>query len=351
MNGAKMKDFLKKYSGLLYIAVMTAVVAVVLGCTDELDQIAGAVKALRPAWIWAAGGCIAAYLFLRMATLKFYLSRRGYRLTWRQAAGVTGAGQFYSAITPSASGGQPMQVFWLRRFGIPVSEGTACVMVKFMGFQTAILSSGAALALMHWGMVGRQLYGFGWLIALGFVINAGLVTAVLLTIRRSGMLDGLVRWVLRIGAKLRIVRRPEGIFEKFSRMIGEYRDALKQLLKKPLDALIVLGLSVAQTVSYMAVAVCLYRAFGLSGTKAGEIMTLQFLLFIAAAFIPLPGAAGAQESGFCMFFRGVFPDAGLTAAMVMWRFFSYYTLLFAGLAMMLAAKMDGNFFKKMLKKY
>ena len=46
-----MKESLKKYSGLLYIAVMTAAVVIVLGCTDELAQIAAAMEALCPAWI------------------------------------------------------------------------------------------------------------------------------------------------------------------------------------------------------------------------------------------------------------------------------------------------------------
>ena len=58
----------------------------------------------------------------------------------------------------------------------------------------------------------------------------------------------------------------------------------------------------------MLVPLCLYRAFGLSGWAPADLFTLQLLLFIAAAFVPLPGAAGAQEGGFYLFFRGVFPE-------------------------------------------
>ena len=83
----------------------------------------------------------------------------------------------------------------------------------------------------------------------------------------------------------------------------------------------------------MGVTVCIYHAFGLSGASDGWIFTLQTLLFIAAAFVPLPGAAGAQESGFVVFFHGVFPESDLAAAMLCWRFFTYYFLLIVGFAM------------------
>ena len=81
---------------------------------------------------------------------------------------------------------------------------------------------------------------------------------------------------------------------------------------------------------------CGFLNFGILA-QSFAIMTLQLLLFIAAAFVPLPGAAGAQESGFCVFFHGIFQEESLMAAMVCWRFFSYYLLLVVGLIMMAVA--------------
>ena len=127
-----MKKAIRKYAGVIYIALMSAAVLIVLSCTDELGQVWTAMDSLDGRWVFAALGCIAAYLFLRMAALRHYLARHGVRISWRTAMGATGVGQFYSAITPSASGGQPMQVLWLRRRGVPSSLGTACVSAKFL---------------------------------------------------------------------------------------------------------------------------------------------------------------------------------------------------------------------------
>lgn len=341
-----MREKMKKYYGLLFVLLMAVVVIAVLGWNNDLGEILRTLGSLKLTWVVMAGGCIALYLFLRMATLRFYLSRRGYRIAWIQAAAVTGAGQFYSAITPSASGGQPMQVLYLHRMGVPVSLGTACVCVKFLGFQMAFLAMGAVLWAVSSGMVAQQLAGFRWLVAAGFLINSGLIAAVLLTIPKTRVVDRLIRFLIRLGERIRIVKDGDALFESFESAIRDYRDALLQLLRRPMDAIVVFVLSMLQVLAFMAVVICLYHAFGLAGEGAVKLLTLQLLLFIAAAFVPLPGAAGAQESGFCIFFNGIFPGETLMAAMVSWRFFSYYLLLFMGLVMMLPEKM----FRKRVKK-
>lgn len=329
-----MRQILKKYSGLIYVALITIVMLVLLLRSSELEQIWLTLGTLDLSHVLAAAGCIALYLLLRMTTLKFYLARHGHPITWMQAAGVTGAGQFYSAITPSASGGQPMQVLYLRRMGVPASLGTACVSVKFLGFQAAVLSLGGLSGLLNREMIAHQLYGFRWLVLLGCAVNSALIVVVLLTLPRWTVVDHLIRFFIRLGARLHIVRNENDVCASFQSALKDYREALVQLLHRPLDALVIYLLSLLQIIAYMSVAICLYKAFGLSGTNGTDILTLQLMLFLAAAFVPLPGAAGAQESGFCVFFRGIFPDGELVAAMICWRFFSYYLLLFLGLVMM-----------------
>lgn len=333
-----MRAFFKKYFGPIYVLLISSVVVGILICNNELGLIFEALASLEADWVWAAGGCIAVYLLLRMSQLKYYLARRGHRISWLQAAEVTGAGQFYSAITPSASGGQPMQVLHLHRMNVPASVGTACISVKFLGFQTGFLALGAVFAAAKWEMIARQIHGLRWLVALGYAINAALIVAVLLTIPKSRIVDRIIRSVIGLGERLRIIKDRGAAFDGFQNSLKDYRDALVQLLKSPLDALVMFALSIAQVAAYMSVAVCMYRAFGLTGTSASDLFAIQLMLFIAAAFVPLPGAAGAQESGFCAFFAGVFPEGSLIPAMLCWRFFSYYLLLVLGVIMLAAPK-------------
>ena len=89
-------------------------------------------------------------------------------------------------------------------------------------------------------------------------------------------------------------------------------------------------LSCLQVLGLMSIAYCIYRALGLNQYTYWDVLTLQFLLFIAASFTPLPGASGAQEGGFYIFFQHVFPADKLVGALLLWRFFTYYFTMIIG---------------------
>ena len=59
---------------------------------------------------------------------------------------------------------------------------------------------------------------------------------------------------------------------------------------------------------------------------------------IAASFTPLPGASGAQEGGFYLFFKDYFSDNVIFAALFVWRFLTYYLSIIVGFV---AVAIDG----------
>ena len=60
------------------------------------------------------------------------------------------------------------------------------------------------------------------------------------------------------------------------------------------------------------------------------LMMLQSLLYTAVAYFPLPGAAGASESGFYVIFSTFFSKGLVVAAMILWRIMTYYIILAVG---------------------
>ena len=68
------------------------------------------------------------------------------------------------------------------------------------------------------------------------------------------------------------------------------------------------------------------------------MLTLSFLLFVSASYTPLPGASGAQEGGFLLYFRGIFTGGTVGLALLAWRFFTYYLFLITGVIVVLNEK-------------
>ena len=73
-----------------------------------------------------------------------------------------------------------------------------------------------------------------------------------------------------------------------------------------------------------------YYALGQRGTPWIHLLTLGFLLFVSASYTPLPGASGAQEGGFLLYFQGIFRDGTIGLGLLIWRFFTYYLWLITG---------------------
>ncbi len=326
-----MINWFKKNAGLIYIGMLTLILVLVLANSDELPNVLRTLSSLDVRWVWGAFGTMMAYLLMRATTMWFYLKSRGQKLNFGNAMLVSGIGQFYSAITPSASGGQPIQVLALHQRGIPLSMGTATVSIKFVGFQLAFLLMGGVLWASRWHAVADQLYGARWLVALGYLINIGLIVVVLLTMAKAAWVDRFVGVLVRLGVRLHLVKDEAKTLDKAKGQLEEYRQSLQTLRGQPRVGAIVFVLSLLQVTFLMGTVVCLYHAFKLTGTDNVTLLTLQFLLFITAAFVPLPGAAGAQEGGFVLFFRDIVPESSMLPMMLCWRFFTYYLLLIVGL--------------------
>ncbi len=89
-------------------------------------------------------------------------------------------------------------------------------------------------------------------------------------------------------------------------------------------------MSFIEILALQSVIYFVYRGFGLNQYSYLQIITLQFLLYIVASSTPLPGDSGAQEGGFYYYFAKFFPQSTIFAALILWRFITFYLQIFMG---------------------
>ena len=63
------------------------------------------------------------------------------------------------------------------------------------------------------------------------------------------------------------------------------------------------------------------------------IITSAYVMLIGS-FVPIPGGSGGLEYGFIAFFGNFVSGGKLTAAMLIWRFITYYLGIIAGAVIM-----------------
>lgn len=313
----------------IYMGVTIVAIIIILLFAADLDEIGHALEKFNIWWLFA---CVAALLLYWLTDawllhdITIYMYKRE---SFIQAIKVGLIGLYYSALTPSSTGGQPMQVVYMRRNKIPVGTSTCIVCVKFVIYELslcAIYIAGMCVRGVDYYLHHNEAF---WLAVLGFVLNLAAVIFIILTIVNKKLALKMGRGVISLLSKIRIVKDKEQSLEHFQNTIDDYHTAAAYISKYKLRAFGSFIISVINLSFLFVIPYLIYLSFGYSAHGIIDIFTMEAMLFLAVSFFPLPGAAGASEGGFLLFF-GPFFGTVTAVAMLIWRFLTYYMMLIVG---------------------
>lgn len=325
-----------KKRNLVSMAVLLAIAALtfwmVLG-GGRGAQVWAAVKLARWPWLALGAALMVCYTAAEAFQIKLVLGAMGRRARFRHCCQYAAAGFYFSSVTPSATGGQPAEVFYMTRRGISAAHGALAMLLFTIFHQVASVTYG----LGAWLLAPEILASLGT--GLGVLLGYGLTALTLLTVGMVTLLiyprpvEHLCRWFLRLGARLRLVKDLAKSEAGLAHQMEEYALGAALLRGRILLPVWLLGLAMIQQGSRFLITWTVYRALGLSALGPAELVGTQALVALAVGCLPIPGAVGASEAAFLAAFRGQFGPALTPAAMVLYRGLSFYLpLLVTGVA-------------------
>ena len=323
----RMSVKLRKFLSLFFIIASVAVVIIIAFSNAELKDAWAAISRLDLLWLAGIFLCWAVCVFFDGMNYWCYLRREKFRISIGRAVNVSLIGYYYSNITPSAAGGQPMQVNSLRKAGIPVGYGTMAVTIRFLTNQFVISMMSLVLFLLNKDFVYRTLQGVIWVVRIGWLINFAAVPLVILATWKRNWIQSIAGWLIHGFSKIRLIRNRDDAVAKVT-----------EELKRPGQITIQFLCSFISLLAMTATIIFVYHAFGQHGVPWYRILTLSCLLYVSASYTPLPGASGAQEGGFMVYFARVFLNGTIGMALLTWRFFTFYIFLIVGVGMVVLEK-------------
>ena len=333
-----MSSGLKKILSFLFIALSITAVFLIAFSNEDLTNAWDAIKQMNLTWLACIFACWLIYTVCDGMNYWFYLRGQGFRISFGRAVNVALIGFYYCNITPSSAGGQPMQVNSLRKAGIPVGYGTMAVTLRFITNQTMTSLIALVLYFLNRDFVHQQLAGAIWLVRVGWLINFAVVPLVLLAAFKRNWVQKFAEMLIGGLARLRLIRKKEAAVSKVTEVLDTYHTALLDLMHSPGQILLQFACSTIGLLALFGTTVFVYYAFGMSGTPWYQVLTISCLLFVSASYTPLPGASGAQEGGFLLYFRDIFRDGTIGLALLIWRFFTFYIYLIVGVFTILLEK-------------
>ena len=92
---------------------------------------------------------MALFIACEAGATRLVLGALGCAQPFRRCYFYSCTGFFFSNVTPSATGGQPAQVYYMNRDGVPVVSGTIDMLLVSIGYHTAVVCY--ALAALYFG--------------------------------------------------------------------------------------------------------------------------------------------------------------------------------------------------------
>ena len=236
-------------------------------------------------------------------------------------------GRYYDNITPAAVGGQPFQIYYMRK--------------------NSNLPSGVSTSIPIFGMISGQI-GFIIIAVLCFLFGSmSINNAVLIGTACFGLLfyafwpvvvmiatflpkatTELIGLFVKFLAKIHIVKNRKKATERAEYEINEYAKCVRKILKTRGLFIKTIVMSVVFNILIAMIPFFVLTAFG------GQVDFLPcFVTTVAVTsavyFVPTPGNAGAAEGTFYVVFSAL-SQGYVFWAMLVWRFFSYYIYVLMG---------------------
>ena len=319
----------KKKNG-LYLVLMLSLMGItgfLLLRDQTLAALGNAFGQIQPQYILCGLGLMLVFVGCEAMCTKLVLCRLGYRIPYRHCLEYSFTGFYFSSITPSATGGQPAQIYYMSRDGIPAAHGTLDMLLITVCYQTATLLLGITAFLLRPTILSELGGGLSLLLLYGTVTTLALTAAILTVMFAPKLANCLVSAVLCLLVRLQLLKQATKAQEKLDRQMEAYHRGAACLRNHPVLLPALLALSTLQLTALYLIPYVIYRSFGLSGHTALEMTAVQALLTLAVSTLPLPGAVGPSEGGFLKAFVLFFGAGLVTPAMLISRGISFYAFL------------------------
>ena len=284
-------------------------------------------------WIWGAAGIglfILTILFqaLKRHTLMYSTLKK--KKIFILSLNATILCKYYDNITPLGSGGQPFEIYYLRKKGVPVGIASGVPIVGYAIDRTAYVIITLATILI---------YGFGStntaikiLCLVGLSVNALIPCAIFCFTIMPRVANAISRFVGKCAKFFKLTKDADSFSQKLVGSMTEYADCIKYFMHKSKRSMFKGFIySALYFIALYLVPYCSIRMCGFHSINVGEIFALCVICYTSVTLIPTPGNSGGAELSFRSIFRSYLSGGLLFWGMMSWRLLSFYSYIVVGI--------------------
>lgn len=249
---------------------------------------------------------------------------------------------FFNGITPFALGGQPFQLYIMKRnSNIGYTNGVNILFEDFFCYQLALV------ILYTLFIVINKIFNLLFipklthkLLIIGGLINIFIIIFLIFLAFSKGRYNKFVDKMIIFLSKLKIVKDKNKTINKINDSICQFKEQVYAMNKNYKVIIRSIVLNIVRFLLFGIIGYLSFKAVDVSGVNVSVCIIAIVFIIVMAAFIPIPGSSGGMEFGFVSLLSIYALDVKLMAAMILWRFVHYYFPMIFGACLFLFEKRE-----------
>uniref|UniRef100_UPI004029C162 lysylphosphatidylglycerol synthase transmembrane domain-containing protein n=1 Tax=Agathobacter sp. TaxID=2021311 RepID=UPI004029C162 len=235
------------------------------------------------------------FIYFEGEAIRVIVDHMGYPAKRSHGFVYSAADVYFSAITPSASGGQPASAFFMMRDGMPGAAVMTALLVNLIMYTLAVVTIGLVDVILfpkiflNFTWVGKLLIIGGGLILSGLAILFYLLLKKPQIIRVAGL--GIASFL----QKIRCQKLANKIEKKMESALEEYGQCVEVVLGGKSMMLKAYLLNLLQRLSQIVVTLFTYMAMHGDWRKLPELLATQIYVVLGSNCVPIPGGVGVAD--------------------------------------------------------
>lgn len=322
-----MKFNKKLVFSIVFFLIMLSATFYILFKDNDISQIMSIIKTVNFNYLILP--LVLVLLYFAFEAIYIYLTLKSLKVKtdFKKCFSYSCIEYYFSAITPSSTGGQPFQSYYMAKDGVAVTKSSIALLLNTITFKIVLLILGIFCILLKPSLIFSNGSLFNFFLILGFIINTAVIIICFMIIKSKNKVKKVCVWIIKLLAKLHIKKDPTKTINKIDEYMEEYKNSANYVTKHKSVVFKILIYTLFQRLCMFSIAYFVYLSFGLNTYTFLDFLTIQVAIAIAIDSLPFPGGMGVTEIMMLKIYTPIYGESFLTASIVLTRVCNFYTCL------------------------
>ncbi len=312
---------LKYILSLVFLGALIAVTIIVLATRYNLGEVFEVIGTVDYTFLVLGVSMILLYIFFQGVATKLLFKTINRSVGLWPNVEYAAIDYYFSIITPSATGGQPMVMYYMKKDGISVAESPIILLMNTALYKIVLMLLSLIALIMYPNYVTSKPLLLG-LFIFGFAFNFIIVFLCFLATFRRKSVQKLGELIIKLLHKMHIVKNYDLIMCLFNKKMDEYEQAANLIKQNKLKYFGAFMANLLQRVSFFMVSYFVYLSFckpypEIANFNFFNLMSIQIIIAISVDSLPFPGGVGISEILFIYLYEFIYGTEALVLSAVM----------------------------------